>query len=258
MAKKPQTEEKAKGLLKNVGNYKGKTLNLSKKQLGASGRAAAATRKIAISRTTYDPATKKVLGPMGKPITGRVDLGGGNIAVYKNGVRVRAGGGGNGQKKQTGPRNTSTSTSTSDSTKGARDYSKGASQYRPMTSRTTKKTASGAALSPRQISAARRGEAAATRSGTNRTMNPGASKMTASSIRSVGMAPSKPSMRGNEIDRRAVGGGDFVRQPDREAGGRGNKKPIMYANGTASVFDPRLGKRVTVGKSDPRHPKYKK
>ena len=97
MAKKPQTEEKAKGLLKNVGNYKGKTLNLSKKQLGASGRAAAATRKIAISRTTYDPATKKVLGPMGKPITGRVDLGGGNIAVYKNGVRVRAGGGGNGQ-----------------------------------------------------------------------------------------------------------------------------------------------------------------
>lgn len=90
MAKKPQTEEKAKGLLKNVGNYKGKTLNLSKKQLGASGRAAAATRKIAISRTTYDPATKKVLGPMGKPITGRVDLGGGNIAVYKNGVRVRA------------------------------------------------------------------------------------------------------------------------------------------------------------------------
>ena len=254
MAKKPQTEEKAKGLLKNVGNYKGKTLNLSKKQLGASGRAAAATRKIAISRTTYDPATKKVLGPMGKPITGRVDLGGGNIAVYKNGVRVRAqapspkpkGGGGGGGGNGGGGGG------------GTRDYSKGASQYRPMTSRTTKKTASGAALSPRQISAARRGEAAATRSGTNRTMNPGASKMTASSIRSVGMAPSKPSMRGNEIDRRAVGGGDFVRQPDREAGGRGNKKPIMYANGTASVFDPRLGKRVTVGKSDPRHPKYKK
>ncbi|MBU6278714.1 MAG: hypothetical protein KGN78_05665 [Actinomycetales bacterium] len=90
MAKKPQTEQKAKGLLKNVGNYKGKTLNLSKKQLGASGRAAAGARKIAISRTHYDAKTKKVIGPMGKPITGRVDLGGGNVAVYKNGVRVRA------------------------------------------------------------------------------------------------------------------------------------------------------------------------
>lgn len=190
MAKKPQTEEKAKGLLKNVGNYKGKTLNLSKKQLGASGRKAASARKIAISRTTYDPKTKKVIGPMGKPITGRVDLGGGNIAVYKNGVRVRAqapsskpkgGGGGGGGGGNGGGGG------------GTRDYSKGISQYRPMTSRTTKKTTSGAALSPRQISAARRGEAAATRSGTNRTMNPGASKMTASSIRSLGMAPSKPS-----------------------------------------------------------------
>ena len=104
-----QTEERSKGLIgyKNgrqvnsskdlsVGNYKaskgrsGKTLNLTKKQLGAGGNKAAATRKIAISRTNYDSASKKVLGPMGKPITGRVDLGGGNIAVYKNGVRVRA------------------------------------------------------------------------------------------------------------------------------------------------------------------------
>ena len=85
-----QTEKKAKGLLANVGDYEGKTLNLTKKQLGKSGRAAAASRRVAISRTTYDKATKKVLGPMGKPLTGRVDLGGGNIAVYKNGVRVRA------------------------------------------------------------------------------------------------------------------------------------------------------------------------
>jgi len=87
---KNQTEETAKGLLKNVGNYKGKTLNLTKKQLGKSGAAAASQRKIAISKTRYDEKSKKVLGPMGKPITGRVDLGGGNIAVYKNGVRVKA------------------------------------------------------------------------------------------------------------------------------------------------------------------------
>ena len=59
------------------------------------------------------------------------------------------------------------------------------------------------------------------------------------------------------IDRK-IGQANRVPISVRETGGRGNKKPIMYANGTASVFDPRLGKRVTVGKSDPRHPKYKK
>lgn len=96
MANKPvkkgtnQQEKKAKGLLANVGDYKKKSLNLTKKQLGKSGQAAASARKIAISRTQYDPQTKKVLGPMGKPITGRVDMGGGNIAVYKDGVRVTA------------------------------------------------------------------------------------------------------------------------------------------------------------------------
>lgn len=102
-----QRVSQAKGLSANVGKYKdAKTLNLKKSQLGASGRKAAASDKIAISRTRYDGTTKKVLGPMGKPITGRVDMGGGNIAVYKNGVRVKAssakpsggggGGGGNG------------------------------------------------------------------------------------------------------------------------------------------------------------------
>lgn len=90
MAKRAQTEENAKGLLANVGNYKGKTLNLRGKQLGAKGRAAASARKIDISKTRYDKESKKVLGPMGKPVTGRIDLGGGNIAVYRNGVRVRA------------------------------------------------------------------------------------------------------------------------------------------------------------------------
>lgn len=88
MAKKPQTEAKAKGLIANVGDYRGKTLNLSKKQLGKSGRSAAAARTVDISQTRYEG--KKVLGPKGKALTGRVDLGGGNIAVYQKGVRVRA------------------------------------------------------------------------------------------------------------------------------------------------------------------------
>lgn len=104
-----QRVSQAKGLVDKVGTYGNKkSLNLTKKQLGASGAKAASKDKIAISRTTYNTTTKKVTGPMGKPITGRVDMGGGNIAVYKQGVRVKAasakpkggngggGGGGNG------------------------------------------------------------------------------------------------------------------------------------------------------------------
>lgn len=98
--KKAQTEKKAKGLVgwkggkpvkdapNKVGDYKGKTINLTKKQLGKAGVAAAKKRTVDISKTKYEG--KKVLGPAGKPLTGTVDLGGGNIAVYKNGVRVRA------------------------------------------------------------------------------------------------------------------------------------------------------------------------
>ena len=100
--RKPQTEKKAKGLVgwkdgkpsktapNKVGDYKGKTLNLTNKQLGKAGTAAAQKRTVNISNTKYDTGSKKVLGPAGKPLTGKVDLGGGNIAVYKNGVRVRA------------------------------------------------------------------------------------------------------------------------------------------------------------------------
>ena len=88
--KKAQTEKKAKGLAKGVGDYKGKTLNLTKKQLGKAGTAAAQKRTVDISATKFEAGSKKVLGPGGKPLTGTVDLGGGNMAVYKNGVRVRA------------------------------------------------------------------------------------------------------------------------------------------------------------------------
>lgn len=90
-----QTEEKARGLYKGVGNYRGKgargkTLNLTDKQLGAAGRKAASARSVSISDTRYDSSSKLVLGPKGKPLTGQVDLGGGNIAVYLNGKRIRA------------------------------------------------------------------------------------------------------------------------------------------------------------------------
>lgn len=88
--KKAQTEKKAKGLVKGIGDYKGKTLNLTKKQLGKAGTAAAQKRTVDISATKFEAGSKKVLGPGGKPLTGTVDLGGGNMAVYRNGVRVRA------------------------------------------------------------------------------------------------------------------------------------------------------------------------
>ena len=114
--KKAQTEKKAKGLVgwengkpsktapNKVGDYKGKTLNLTNKQLGKAGTAAAQKRTVNISNTKYDTGSKKVLGPAGKPLTGKVDLGGGNMAVYKNGVRVRAA-----AKKTTKPSSSATS-----------------------------------------------------------------------------------------------------------------------------------------------------
>jgi hypothetical protein len=182
MAKKPQTEEKAKGLLPNVGNYKGKTLNLSKKQLGASGTKASAARKIDISQTRYDKSSKKVLGPMGKPITGRVDLGGGNIAVYRNGVRVSAqkpqgkktggggGGGGGGDKP------------------AKRNYQVGPGREQGISNFTMPRPKRSMPSNPRLQSAIRRGEAAAERSGKPQ----GASGQAAGALRAGLGAPSRP------------------------------------------------------------------
>lgn len=98
-----QTEEKAKGLIGlekgkkvegaaySVGNYKGKTLNLTKKQIAAKGKKAVAASKQAatsISDTKFEKGKGVTKG--GKAFTGKVDLGGGNIAVYVDGKRVRA------------------------------------------------------------------------------------------------------------------------------------------------------------------------
>lgn len=104
MAKKPQTEEKAKGLIglskgkkvagaqNSVGNYRGRTLNLSAKQIAKSGvkgaRSAARQGATSISDTKFEKGKGVTKG--GKLFTGNVDLGGGNIAVYVGGKRVRA------------------------------------------------------------------------------------------------------------------------------------------------------------------------
>lgn len=97
---KPKQEKNAKGLVgwkdgkrdkaapNSVGNYKRASLNLSGKELGAKGRKAASARTVKIGQTKYEG--KKVYGPGGNLLTGKVDLGGGNIGVYRKGVRVTA------------------------------------------------------------------------------------------------------------------------------------------------------------------------
>lgn len=68
------------------GKYSRKAMNLSKKELGKAGVAAARKRTVDISQTRRESG--KTLGPGGKPLTGRVKMGNGNIAVYKDGKRV--------------------------------------------------------------------------------------------------------------------------------------------------------------------------
>ena len=97
-----KTEEKAKGLIgwKNgkkdpkatgpkVGNYKGKSLNLSNKQLTKAGVKNTSTLKtINISDTKFIKGKGVVNAATGKLVRGKIDMGGGNIAVYKAGKRV--------------------------------------------------------------------------------------------------------------------------------------------------------------------------
>lgn len=138
MPRKPQTEERAKGLIgrekgkkvpgapQSVGNYKGRTLNLTSKQIAKSGvkgaRKAAAAKATSISDTKFEKGKGVTKG--GKAFTGNVDLGGGNIAVYVAGKRVRAragqrvtGGGG----RATATRAGSTSSSSADALRRARN-----------------------------------------------------------------------------------------------------------------------------------------
>jgi hypothetical protein len=129
--KKPaQTEEKAKGLIGlkkgqkvkdapySVGNYKGKTLNLTAKQIAKSGvkgaKKAAAAKATSISDTKFEKGKGVTKG--GKAFTGTVDLGGGNMAVYVGGKRVRAAA----KKAATPTRTTTRSTTNTSSTSTSR------------------------------------------------------------------------------------------------------------------------------------------
>jgi hypothetical protein len=71
------------------GQYGRKAENLTKKELKKAGGAkAAAGPKVSISQTSRDTNRGITLGPKGKPLTGRVKLENGNMAVYKAGKRV--------------------------------------------------------------------------------------------------------------------------------------------------------------------------
>jgi hypothetical protein len=73
------------------GKYGRKAENLTAKELKKAGGAkAAAARKVDISQTRRDTTRGITLGPAGKPLTGRVVLSNGNVAVYKAGKRVVA------------------------------------------------------------------------------------------------------------------------------------------------------------------------
>jgi hypothetical protein len=101
--KKPAKRVAKAGPNVKGGKFKGKdSINLSKKELGKKGSAAASKRTVDIGKTKHKkegPHKGKVVGPKGNPLTGKVDMGGGNMAVYKDGKRVTArtaGGGGGG------------------------------------------------------------------------------------------------------------------------------------------------------------------
>ena len=91
-AKKPVKRVAKAGPNVQGGKFKGKdSINLSKKELGKKGTAAASKRTVDIGKTAYKkegPNKGKVVGPAGNPLTGKVDMGGGNMAVYKDGKRV--------------------------------------------------------------------------------------------------------------------------------------------------------------------------
>jgi len=73
------------------GKYGRKAENLTAKELKKAGGAkASAARKVDISQTRRDTTRGITLGPKGQPLTGKVVLANGNVAVYKAGKRVVA------------------------------------------------------------------------------------------------------------------------------------------------------------------------
>ena len=257
----PQTEAKAKGLVgwrggkraskvSSVGDYKGKTLNLTAKQLansGVKGARKAAKNTVSISDTKYEKG-RGVLGKDGKALNGMVDLGGGNMAVYVNGKRVRAGSG----QPAAPPRGGSFSGSKTGSDSGTKDKPP---KVKPPKVGETRRGPQGylnkwdgkkwvpATMTgnPRVTAAARRGEAAARRSGrTVASGNPGTSASAASTVRATGMAPSRPAYASPKST------------PGRDTG---NHKPTIYGNGTARVWDPKQRKFIVVSKGNPLYPK---
>jgi hypothetical protein len=93
MAGKPVPMKPVVKIAVGQGGYKRKAVNLSKKELGASGSKAASARTVDIGgtkRITTGALKGKTVGPGGKPLTGSVKMPDGTVAVYRGGKRVTA------------------------------------------------------------------------------------------------------------------------------------------------------------------------
>lgn len=226
------------------GKYKGKTTNLTKKQVAAGRRvgkagqsrvgkktAQRAMKEVKIQDTTWKKASERT-GPRakggilvnkdGKPVTGTVTLASGKKATYVRGKRVAA------VKKTTGGRGGSGGSG-------------------------------GGGMSAVQQAKAKMGKAAGYGKGagtpSNLTGLPSKPKPT---TKGMFIGANKPITKGEPPNRNQ---GMSRPRPgttpkSSSSGGRGgSKKPIYYANGTASVVDPKTGRRITVGKTHPLYPK---
>lgn len=197
--RKKQRASKATGLYKDVGKFKGKkSLNLKGKQLGKKGRAAAKKRTVSISKTEYmkeGPNKGKVVGPKGNPLTGKVDMGGGNMAVYRNGKRVLAKPAAK-AKKTTNNKTTSTTTTPKPPTP-----KKTSNQTKPLTAAQKKAALSrGTSKSPTKGSGSSAGERKSTKGSGS---SAGANKTTVAKS-------TKPTSKGNGKKWYEAGGGGLA------------------------------------------------
>lgn len=189
-----------------------------------------------------------LVGADGKPVTGTITLASGKKAQYVRGKRIGVAAGK--PKGQSGSGGTSRPrTTTTRVTPSARG--EGAGSVRPTA------TAGRANLTPSAVKNLGRARGQAARGSAQ-------AGRQASTISATGRPMSTPSYttkkNGNQSKPTNTGSGRSGVGSQFSGASRpsATNKPVYYANGSASVWDSKLGRRVTVMPSDPRHPKYKK
>jgi CCR4-NOT transcriptional regulation complex NOT5 subunit len=231
-AKKKQKASKVSGLHEGVGKFKGKkSLNLRDKQLGKKGKAAAAKRTVSISKTEHmkeGPHKGKVVGPKGNPLTGKVDMGGGNMAVYRNGKRVTAK-----SSKGVKPKATSSKVTSSKATSSKATAAK-ATAAKAISAKATPAKAKTSTLTAAQKAAARKGSGSSAGAGAKKVSDNSSGQSRVAAGRKTGTA----------------------KNPKTTKTGNGKK---WYAQGGGGLFGsnaPRLEGFLKPGKNAPKMPKY--